>query len=694
MEGEANGAKVPEAPTKDRDSLQKVLGEFLREDAIQFSEGHLCLPMRPNPRSPQKKTARPHKKILRPLKGSPATFRSVYASFENARSISEGETLSSNGTCDLVSYEVGSRSSKGLSYEIDLSDSFLCVLDLVTNNKACKSETKCETLPDLSTLSMSKQQLKTDQQNDKSLVRLFEEAITGDKVNSMSTGYFMRDGVLLRKWTPLSVSPVEEWSVVSQIVAPSPYRAEILKMAHDNPFSGHLGVKKTYNRILRHFFWPGLKGDVARYCRSCHWCQVSGKPNQIILPAPLYPIPVVGEPFEPVLIDCVGPLPRTKAGNKFLVTVMCATTRFPEVFPVRKITTPVVVKALTTFFSLFGLPRVVQSDQGSNFMSKIFAQVLKELDIEHCHSSAYHPESQGVLERFHQTLKTMLRTYCLEFEKDWDEGVHLQMFAIREVVQESLGFSPSELVFAHTVRGPLNLLKEKWMCEESEQNILDYVSKFRFKLRRAGEIAQENLKSATARSFEPGEKVLVLLPIPGSSLQARYSGPYLVEKKVGDRDYLIATPDRRRRSRLCHVNMLKPYVEREARPVCSPAPSQRVSLAAHVKEELSSAELDNKSFSAALTQGKFLNSEALKNLPLLWSHLDNSQQADVLSLIQSHRSLFADIPSQTQVLCHDIDVGDSRPIKQHPYRVNPDKRGRLKKQVEYMVEHEIAVRSR
>uniref|UniRef100_A0A8C5DMZ9 Gypsy retrotransposon integrase-like protein 1 n=1 Tax=Gouania willdenowi TaxID=441366 RepID=A0A8C5DMZ9_GOUWI len=396
----------------------------------------------------------------------------------------------------------------------------------------------------------------------------------------MSTGYFLNEGMLMRKWTPLGVSPAEEWSVITQIVVPTPYRTEILKMAHDNLLAGHLGVKKTYDRILRHFFWPGLKSDVVRHCRVCHWCQVSGKPNQIIPPAPLYPIPAVGEPFERVLVDCVGPLPRTKSGNKFLVTVMCAATRFPEVFPVRKITTPVVVKALVKFFSLFGLPWVVQSDQGSNFMSKIFAQVLKQLNIQHYHSSAFHPESQGALERFHQTLKTMLRTYCLEFENDWDEGVHLQMFAIREVVQESLGFSPAELVFAHNVRGPLKLLKEKWVRAEAETNLLDYVCRFRHRLRRACEIARENLKVAQARmkslfdrrakmrEFKPGEKVLVLLPIPGSSLQARYAGPYLIKNKVGERDYLIITPDRRRSTRLCHVNMLKPYFE-HGEPVVS-----------------------------------------------------------------------------------------------------------------------------
>lgn len=104
------------------------------------------------------------------------------------------------------------------------------------------------------------------------------------------------------------------------------------------------------------------------------------------------------------------------------------------------------------------------------------------------------------------------------------------MFATREVVQESLGFSPYKLVFAHFVRGPLKLLREKWLCEGTKQNLLDFVSNFRFKLRRACEIARDNLEATQARikgwfdrhakscEFKPGDKVLVSLPIPGPSL--------------------------------------------------------------------------------------------------------------------------------------------------------------------------------
>ena len=189
--------------------------------------------------------------------------------------------------------------------------------------------------------------------------------------------------------------------------------------------AGHLGVRKTHDRILNHFWWPTLRKDVAEYCRSCHTCQVVGKPNQKIPTAPLKPIPAFDEPFSRVIVDCVGPLPKTKAGNQYLLTIMCASTRFPEAIPLRNIKAPTIVKALTKFFTLVGLPKSIQSDQGSNFMSGLFQEVMCELGIEQYASSAYHPESQGALERFHQTLKNMIRTYCLDFEKDWDEGVHL-----------------------------------------------------------------------------------------------------------------------------------------------------------------------------------------------------------------------------------------------------------------------------
>ena len=130
---------------------------------------------------------------------------------------------------------------------------------------------------------------------------------------------------------------------------------------------------------------------------------------------------------------------------------------------------------------------------------------------------------------------SILKTYC----KDCDEGVHLLLFAVRDSVQESLGFSPFELVFGHSVRGPLKLYKERFLSEDdSSRNILSYVSIFRSKLSEACEFTQISLRSVQSkmkdrydkytqsRSFQSGDQVLALLPVLAKPLQARYFGPY------------------------------------------------------------------------------------------------------------------------------------------------------------------------
>ena len=152
--------------------------------------------------------------------------------------------------------------------------------------------------------------------------------------------------------------------------------------------------------------------------------------------------------------------------------------------------------------------------------------------------------------------------------------------------------------------------------------------------------------------------MLVLLPIPGSCLQARFSGPYCVEKKVGDFDYLIATPERSRKKRLCHINMLKPYQGRDAdpglgsqRPAEPPVeevadgvvkPGSACTLAVcsvgsvGVGIALETGEDDVEVPSKALVQGRLKNSEMLTELDAHLAHLPDLQRADVAGLIFSH----------------------------------------------------------
>lgn len=230
-----------------------------------------------------------------------------------------------------------------------------------------------------SLLSVSRSDLVTEQRADPTLRELYGRVVTTAEGSSVANGYLLQEGLLVRKWVPHGESVVG--NPVFQVVVPAKFRAEVLRTSHDK--FGHLGVRKTYKYILRYFFWPRVKRDVSSYIRTCHTCQMTGKPNQGITPAPLYPIPAIAQPFEHLIIDCVGPLPCSKSGCKYLLTVMCQSTRYPAAYPLRSITARSVVKALTPFISVFGIPKVIQSDQGSNFSSHLFAQVLRQLNVHH-----------------------------------------------------------------------------------------------------------------------------------------------------------------------------------------------------------------------------------------------------------------------------------------------------------------------
>ena len=142
--------------------------------------------------------------------------------------------------------------------------------------------------------------------------------------------------------------------------------------------AGHLGFNKIYSRILNHFYWGHLRKDVFELCNCCHVCQKVGKPNQTIPVALLKPIPVCSEPIIQVIIDCVSPLPKTSSGNQYLLTIMCRFTHFPKTIPLWNTNALRIAESLVKLFIFFGLPSLIQSDQGSNFMSSLIQQVMHQ----------------------------------------------------------------------------------------------------------------------------------------------------------------------------------------------------------------------------------------------------------------------------------------------------------------------------
>ena len=153
-----------------------------------------------------------------------------------------------------------------------------------------------------------------DQKKDPELASLIKDALPPSEIDKVSEGYYVENDIIMRKWRTHDVPTYAEWAVYHQVVLPKSYRNEVLNVAHEKPLGGHFGVRKTRKKILQQFFQPGIWKDIAEFCKTCHVCQVIGKPSHDAPPAPLHPIPVADEAFTRVIIDCVGRLPKTKSG--------------------------------------------------------------------------------------------------------------------------------------------------------------------------------------------------------------------------------------------------------------------------------------------------------------------------------------------------------------------------------------------
>ena len=339
------------------------------------------------------------------------------------------------------------------------------------------------------------------QAEDASLTSSRKFAESGEKKTSRqgnSSCFFYKKGILYREYE--DAQPGSDTYL--QIVVPARFRQQVLKLAHESILGGHLGVKKTSEKILMHFFWPGMHSDVVRHCRSCGPCQRT-MPKGKVSKVPLGSTPLIDEPFRRIAMDLVGPIePATSKGNRFILTVVDYATRYPEAVALRRIDTQTVAEALVDIYSRVGVPREVLTDKGGQFTSELMKEVSRLLSIRQMTTTPYHPACNGLVERFNGTLKSMLRKMCEERPKDWDRYLNPLLFAYREAVQESTGFSPFELLYGRVVRGPLAILQELWTggaMEADTKTTYQYVLDLKDRLEATCKVAQENLGKAAEK---------------------------------------------------------------------------------------------------------------------------------------------------------------------------------------------------
>ncbi|XP_062603479.1 uncharacterized protein LOC134265246 [Saccostrea cucullata] len=283
-----------------------------------------------------------------------------------------------------------------------------------------------------------------------------ENHVTQMKKNG-KVSWFKKNELMFRQYTTRTGG---QDRVYTQLVVHAKFRDQVMKLAHDSLLAGHLGTQRTLARVTSEFFWPGMHSEVRRYCQSCDICQRTVHKGKI-QKVPLERMPLIDEPFQRVAVDLVGPLyPTTDKGNRYILTLVDYATRYPEAIALPNIETEGVAEALMEMFSRIGVPREMLTDMGSQFTSSLMSEVSRLISLRQWTTTPYHPSCNGLVESFNGTLKQMLKRLCSEKPKDWDKYLSAVLFAYREVPQESLGFSPFELVYGRSVRGPISILKE------------------------------------------------------------------------------------------------------------------------------------------------------------------------------------------------------------------------------------------
>ncbi|GFW16399.1 transposon Tf2-8 polyprotein [Trichonephila clavipes] len=194
-------------------------------------------------------------------------------------------------------------------------------------------------------------------------------------------------------------------------VIPKHLRADILRHFHDAPTAGHLGFAKTYDRIRKRFYWPGMYRNVVRYVMHCRECQrrksVPQRP-----PGRLVPIPPAIAPFHRIGIDLLGRFPKSAHGNKWIIVCTDYSTRYAITKALPTAEVDEIAKFLLEEIVLrHGAPRVIITDRGAVFRSRLVSSLVDLCNIDHRFTTAYHPQTNGLTERFNKTLADMLSMY-------------------------------------------------------------------------------------------------------------------------------------------------------------------------------------------------------------------------------------------------------------------------------------------
>lgn len=343
----------------------------------------------------------------------------------------------------------------------------------------------------------------------------------------------------------------------------------ILYMMHNDPTSGHFATDAMFNKIKMRYYWPQYYEDIKKYVESCDACQRRGRSKKNNL---LHPIPV-HSPFYQIGIDFVGPLPRTQRGKKYIIVAMDYLTKWPEAKAVSEATADATAQFIyEQIICQHGCPQIILSDRGTHFNNNVVKRLMEKFKINHLLSTPYHPQTNGLVERFNRTLCESLSRLSLK-NNDWDLYIAPTLFAYRTTKHSTTKIEPFFLVYGRAARLPMDLDQppNPDITNARIIDLIDEIPQIRRKARNQVSQAQikqkdhHDRKMKKANHFEIGDKVLyfnvTLDQSHSGKFNPKWKGPFIVQQVLPHGAYKLQTVDGQSLSTPINGNLLKHYHE-------------------------------------------------------------------------------------------------------------------------------------
>lgn len=306
-------------------------------------------------------------------------------------------------------------------------------------------------------------------------------------------------------------------------IVPKSLRIKVFNSLHN---LAHPGVRASVKLISERYVWPSISKDCKIWARSCLACQKSKVSRHVSTPVGSFNLPI-GR-FDHIHIDLVGPLPVSRDFS-YCLTIVDRFTRFPEIFPINDITADTVARALFSgWIARYGVPLRITSDRGRQFESDLFNSLAKICGTDHLRTTAYNPESNGLVERMHRQMKSAIMCHnsvC------WVDSLPVILLGLRAAFKEDLGATPAEMVFGEPIRLPGEFLHPSTKISNDPVTAVTQLRTIFYNLAPKPTSRHANRPIFCFRDLSTCSHVFVRRDSVRKSLEPPYDGPFLVVKR-------------------------------------------------------------------------------------------------------------------------------------------------------------------